>query len=284
MLVALFSLAAVLPQQMEEIARAAHGHVGAAAMVVETGRRTSFHGGERFPMQSVYKFPIGMAVLRDVDDGKLSLDQELRVAPGDLVPKDLHSPLRDEHPKGNVDISIRELLRLTIAESDGTASDVLMRAAGGPERVTRYLGGLGVDGVMVATTEAEMATGPMVQYRNWATPDSAVKMLEVFQQGRGLSRSSRALLLDLMTKSTPGPKRIKGLLPPGTVVAHKTGTSGTGPDGLARATNDIGLIALPNGNHLALAVFVSDSKASLEAREMVIAKIARAGWEWSLER
>ena len=76
-----------------------------------------------------------------------------------------------------------------------------------------------------------------------------------------------------------GPRRIKGLLSPTTTVAHKTGTSGT-VNGLTRATNDVGLITLPDGKHLAVAVFVADSKANQAIRERVIAKIARAAWDW----
>jgi len=108
----------------------------------------------------------------------------------------------------------------------------------------------------VATTEAAMARGEQVQYRNWATPDAMV---------------------GLMTASKTGPGRIKGLLPEGTVVAHKTGSSGT-VHGLTRATNDVGLVTLPDGKHLAVVVFVSDTKAGEATRDAVIAKIARAAW------
>jgi beta-lactamase class A len=73
------------------------------------------------------------------------------------------------------------------------------------------------------------------------------------------------------------------MLPEGTVVVHKTGTSSTvDVDGVATATNDVGLVTLPNGNHLAIAVFVSDAKADMATREAAIAKISRAVWdEWS---
>jgi beta-lactamase class A len=71
---------------------------------------------------------------------------------------------------------------------------------------------------------------------------------------------------------------LKGLLPPGTVVAHKTGTDGTF-GGLTRATNDIGIITLPDGRHLAIAVFVRDSTADEATRERTIAAAARAAYD-----
>jgi len=92
---------------------------------------------------------------------------------------------------------------------------------------------------------------------------------------RGLSQSSQALRVKYMTDSIAGAKRLKGLLPSGTVVAQKTGTSGT-EKGMAAAANDIGILTLPDGRHLAIAVFVSDSPADEAMREGVIAQIAKA--------
>ncbi|HEX9104380.1 MAG TPA: serine hydrolase, partial [Polyangia bacterium] len=62
--------------------------------------------------------------------------------------------------------------------------------------------------------------------------------------------------------------------------AHKTGSSGSA-GGLTRATNDIGVITLPDGRHLAVAVLVSDSRAGEPACEAVIARLARAAYDWA---
>ena len=61
-------------------------------------------------------------------------------------------------------------------------------------------------------------------------------------------------------------------------MAHKTGSSGA-TNGIAAATNDIGIVTLPDGRHLAIAVFVSDSKADAATRDAVIARIAKAAWD-----
>ena len=53
-------------------------------------------------------------------------------------------------------------------------------------------------------------------------------------------------------------------------------------NGVTAATNDIGIITLPNGKMFAIAVFVSDSPADEKTREEVIAKIAKTVWDkWS---
>lgn len=271
-----------LRRQIGLISRSARGRVGAAVMLLETGEAVDFNGDGHFPMQSVYKLPIAMTVLRRVDEGALTLDEKVRVTAGDLVPGKVHSPLRDKYPQGGVELSVGELLRATLVESDGTASDVLLRLAGGPARAGEFLRGLGVEGVVVATTEKEMAEGELVQYRNWATPLAMLRLLRALDEGRGLSAAGRTLLLQLMAESVTGPRRLKGLLPAGTVVAHKTGTSNTS-GGLTRATNDVGIITLPDGRHLAVAVFVSDARADEATRERVIARIARAAWDWATQ-
>jgi beta-lactamase class A len=266
-----------LERRIGQIAAEAKGKVGVAAVVLETGDAVALNAHDHFPMQSVYKLPIGMAVLRQVDEGKLKLDQRVRVEKGDYLRLGQHSPIRDKNPKG-VELSVAELLRYAVSESDGTASDVLLRLAGGPGAVGDYLKEIKVNELVVANSEREIGGDWETQYRNWASPEGAVGLLRALYERRGLSEESRALLMRVLTESTPGPKRLKGLLPEGTAVAHKTGTSGT-QGGTTAATNDIGLMTLPDGRHVAVAVFVSDSPTDEATREGVIAKVARAVWD-----
>ncbi len=266
-----------LRKQIEQIAAAAKGRVGMAAVVFETGETVSLNPHDHFPMQSVYKLPIGMAVVKQVDAGKIKLDQKVSVTKKDFVRAGQHSPIRDKYPNGT-EITVNELLRYAIAESDGTASDVLMKLAGGPGEIQSYLSELKITDLTVLNTEKEIGQDWETQYRNWASPEAAVALLRALHERQGLSESAHDLLLKFMIESTPGPKRLKGRLPTGTIVAHKTGTSGT-ENGITAATNDIGIITLPNGKHLAIAVFVSDSPADEATREGVIAKITKAVWE-----
>jgi len=177
-------------------------------------------------------------------------------------------------------VSVRDLIRAAIVDSDGIASDALYRLAGGSAPITRYLRSLGVRDMDVVATEREMFVDRtrMTQYRNFATPRAAVDLLRALHAGRGVSRAAREMLLTDLTESIPGPKRLKGLLPPGTPVAHKTGTDGTF-DGLTRATNDIGIITLPGGRQIAIAVFLKDSTADEAQRERTIANAARLAFD-----
>jgi beta-lactamase class A len=230
-------------------------------------------------MQSVYKLPIAMAVLDRVEHRVFSLDQMVRFLPSDRISKGQHSPLRDAHPQANFDVPLRELLRLAVSESDGVASDILLRLLGGPSTVDLYVHHhLGIEGVRIADSEKVIGLNVAVQYRNYAQPVAMVALLNTLVHNSPLTTEHTGLLMQWMTQTDTGIHRIRGLLPPGTVVAHKTGTSGS-DNGITNATNDVGIITLPDGRYLCIAVFVCDSPEKEDTREGVIAKIARVLWD-----
>ncbi len=255
------------------------GELGAAVLDLETGDTVGLNGTGRYPMQSVFKFPLAMAVLHEVDRGKLSLDQKIFVTPEDLLP-DTWSPLREKYPQGNVHVTVDELLSLTVSLSDNNGCDILFRLLGGTEVVDRYVKSLGVTGMNIVADEEEMAKSWEVQYRNWCEPLAMVQLLRLFWEGNALSDTSTAYLRRIMEETTTGPARLKGLLPAGVRVAHKTGSSGTSTEGITAATNDAGIITGARGGAYAIAVFVKDSPDSQEAREGLIARVARVSWDY----
>lgn len=276
------TLDAELQKQIAELAAAAKGRVGLVAQILETGKTVSLNPRDRFPMQSVYKLPIGMSVMQQVDTGKIKLDQKVSVAKDDLIGRAAHSPIRDRHPNG-VEMPVSELMAWMLKESDGTASDVLMKLAGGPPAIQAFLTELKITDMIVLDTEKSFAEDHSLQFRNWSSPEASLALLRALHERRGISKASQELILKLMAESTPGAKRLKGLLPAGTLVAHKTGTSGT-EKGITAATNDNGIISMPGGQHLAIAVFVADSPADQKTREEVIAKITKAVWDrWATQ-
>ena len=118
--------------------------------------------------------------------------------------------------------------------------------------------------------------------RDTATPRATVELLKRTFSGELLSASSTTRLIQILESTTTGGARLKGLLPPGTVVAHKTGTTGT-ERGLNGGTNDVGVVTLPNNaGQFAIAVFIKGSTGTTEIRERVIARIARSAFDaWS---
>lgn len=280
----LFVVAAVTPANaqlrtdLQRIAAQAGGHVGVACSLPGRTLDCNLNENDKFPMQSVYKLPIAMAALHEIDLGHLKVDQNVRFLASDLISPGQHSPLRDRHPGAGIDVSVQELLRLAVSESDGVASDMLVRTLGGPKVVNAYVKSLGITGIAIEDTEKTLGRDSRAQYRNYAQPAAMVNLLRILADRPPFSPNSTRLLFRWLTESPTGENRLKAFLPKGTVVAHKTGTSGQ-DNGITHATNDVGLITMPNGQKLAIAVFVMDSPASEVVREKVIAEIGKAIWD-----
>jgi beta-lactamase class A len=233
-------------------------------------------------MQSVFKAPLALAALHLVERGELSLDGPIRFRASDRILPHAYSPLQDQYPAAEVDIPLRRLLTLAVSLSDNVAADVVLRIIGGPEVVDGYIKAAGIGGFHIEDNEASLHRDAAAQYRNWFEPAAAVQFLRLLSDHPPLTADHAALLLGWMRDTPRADQRIKGRLPAGAIVMHKPGTSDT-DHGLTAATNDIGLITLPDGRRLAIAIFVTDSTADERARDSVIARIARAAYDAAIE-
>ncbi len=252
--------------------------VGIAFLHIEEGDSLTIGESLQYPMQSVYKFHLALNVLKLVDQGQLKLNQKIIVKKSDLLPK-TWSPMRDQYPEGNVALTLAEILEFTVSKSDNNACDLLFRLLGGPDKVNQFIHKLGIEKTNIAFNEDEMHRSFAAQFSNWTTPYTTVKLLKALFEGQLLSKTSTHFLMQALIDSPTGPKRIKGLLPEGTTVAHKTGTSGANDDGEISAVNDVGIVTLPNGKHIALAIFVSRAKETEAECEKIIADISKMIWD-----
>ncbi len=254
--------------------------IGIGIYDLETGDTLTIGGAGHYPMQSVFKFHLALAVLADVDSKKRTLEDKIFIYKKDLH-KETLSPMTDKNPKGNYSMPLAELLRYAVSESDNNACDILFRIYGGPKKLEQYIKGLGIDDISIKATENQMHGPFRVQYTNWTTPYAAALLLKKFYRDNILSKTSTDFLLDLMTNTNNYADRLKAGLPADASLAHKTGTSGTNK-GIRAAQNDIGIVTLPNGKHYAIAAFVSNSHESFEANSKTIADISRLAWKYFL--
>jgi beta-lactamase class A len=266
-----------LRNKIDEIAKDTKGTVGVSILNLETHDTLTCNGYVRQPMQSVMKFPIAITVLHEIDKKKIALDQLIHLDKSDLFKT--YSPLQDKYPGANVDISIRELLSYMVSLSDNVACDKLLKILGGTDKVNTYMHQLGIKKFSIKASEYEMAQAWDVQFTNWVEATELTRLLQMAFKSNFLSAKSHAYLWKIMQETSTGPNQIKGLLPVGTVVYHKTGRSGTNEQGITAATNDTGIITLPNGEHLAITILVTNSPVDLKTRELVIARIARAAYD-----
>jgi beta-lactamase class A len=269
----------VLEKKIDSICKTKKADIGVSILSIEGTESLTINKNKKYPMQSVYKLHLALAVLHEVDKGKLALNQAILVKKSDLLPN-TWSPMRDKYPEGNVHLFLSEILSYSIANSDNNACDILFRLVGGPKVVHKYIRKLGIKNVSIKATEEEMSKNESVQFANTTKPFSAVQLLKKVYNEPILEKRTRDFLFRTLIETTTGPNKIKGLLPQISTVAHKTGASGTNKEGITAASNDVGIVFLPNGKDFAIAVFVANSKENTAGNDRIIAEIAKAAYDY----
>jgi len=265
-----------LRQKLEEIVTTKKGDVGVAILNLENGDTISIHGNKHYPMLSVFKFHITLTVLNKVDKGEFSLQQKLFIKKSELL-ENTWSPFREKYPNGNIEITLQEALEWTVRMSDNNLCDILIRLVGGVEAINSFISN---PSFVIENNEAEMHQNWDAQFVNTITPKFSNQLLKDFFQKKLLSAESTQFLYKTMAETSVGQNRIKGKLPANTEVAHRTGSSFTNEEGLTGAINDIGIVKLPNGNHLIISIFVHNTTQKFKDGETIIADIAKATWDY----
>lgn len=284
------------------------GKTGVAVMRIDggdwvLGRRLN----DLFPQQSVSKTWVAMTVLDLVDQGKLRLDQRVRIDRDDLAV--FHQPIRDRViANGGIDESVQSLLEQAIRASDNTANDSLLRIAGGPQAVRAFIARKKLGTIRFGPGERAMqsaiaglewrqeysigrrfyAARSAVPYAtrkaaldryladpvDGASPEAIVRALGKLAKGELLSASSTRLLLDIMSRTSSGPNRLKAGVPAGWRFLHKTGT-GQVLSPVSTGYNDIGIMTAPDGTRYAVAVMIGDTTASIPDRMAFMQFVSR---------
>lgn len=275
---------------MAEFARFAtltDGTVGIAVRDLGTGETLAYNGDTLFPMASTYKVAVAAKILSLLDAGSLSLEEKL--------------------PRLGRPVPVRTLLEMSLTLSDNEATDALVARAGGPQAVNDWVHAAGIKGLRVDSNtrdllarakvpgtgfgdEAAMESGlssaqrdardmPNIGFaadpRDTATPRAMDDLLGAIRQGRVLRPQTSALMLSIMERCRTGKARLRAMLPPGTRIAHKTGTL----NGLG---NDTGIVTLPDGRMFVITVFVMKDHRGHEMRDRIMAEAARAAYDYFL--
>ncbi len=248
--------------------------VGVSVLHLESGRAISHRGGERFQMASVFKVPVAIAALDAVEKGVLRLDQDVEIRESDRVD---FGPLYDTWRPG-MRVTVARMIDVMLVDSDNTAADRLIALLGGPAAVEKALTAKGVAGIRISLDERGMGAAIRTDLaalergeQNGATPDAMAALLARLFKGELLPGPSTLRVLDAMRRCATGGRRLRAGLPARTEVRDKTGT-------LRSCSNDAGIVTLPDGTHLVVAVFTR-GRADPAKRDAAIASLARAAWE-----
>lgn len=281
LLIATFSFAqnTALKKQILQITKGKDATVAVSVLDLENNKSVHINGNTKLPMLSVFKFHIALAVLNEVDRGKLILDQKIFIKKSDLL-ENTWSPIRERFPDGNIEMPLGELIKYTVAESDNNGCDILLRLIGGTQTVQNFIDSKGIRNFTIKTDEEQMHKGFEFMYLNVTTTNSANQLLKDFFDKNIVSKISTDFLMTTMLETSTGRNKIVAQLPENIPVAHKTGSSGKNENGLTIAENDIGIVTLPDGRHYAISIFVSDSMESEATNTKMIADISKIVFDY----
>ena len=299
-----------LEARLAAVARPRGATVGVQVEHLERHESAGINAARPFPLASTFKLPLAIVALRAVERHELpALDAPIHLEVTDMIP--WASPLHARMPTGGA-VTLREALTALLEESDNSAADALLRLLGGPARVRAALVTLGTGGLSIDRDEAQIAldsTGaalapaertaakleavtasvPRAQHRaalarlrkdprDHASPAAMARVLARLWAGALLSPLHTAFVREAMGRCRTGVRRLRAGVPAGTPVADRTGSCGGLDEGAAVCANDVGVLTLPSGEHVAIAAFVEDAGGPLAAKEAVLAAVARAVW------
>ncbi len=273
-----FAQQSVLDQKINSIIKDKKGTVGVSVLGFENNFKYNKNCDKNLPTLSVFKFHIACAVLDLVDKGKFSLNQKYTLKESELL-ANTWSPIKKKYPKGDITLSLGEIIDYTVAWSDNNGCDFLLKLIGGPQTVQKFMDSKGVKGFQIKVNEEEMHKDWKNQYKNYSTTNSAVALLKKFYDGKILSKKSTDYLYNIMLNTSTGTNKLKEQLPKG-ITAHKTGSSGKYDNDLTVAENDMGIVTLPNDKHYAIAVFISNSTESDVVNCKVISDISKVVFDY----
>lgn len=267
-----------LQKSLHEFVADKDADIGVAVIINGTDT-VEVNGNKPYPMLSVYKFPIALALADFYRLDSLTFEHPMNILPEDLHP-DTYSPMTEKilasslMSSDTLRLPTRELLRYMLQMSDNNASDIVLKASGGPYSVSAHLEKHGIEGVHVKSSEDEMHTDNSLCYENSATPLALAALMDKFD--REFQDSLSIEIKQMMETCATGTERLaKPLIGGKEVIGHKTGTGFTLPDGRLMAVNDAGYVHLQDGRRYAIAVFVGNSGYDISGTEALIAEISK---------
>jgi len=258
-----------LRTRIEQAIRDAHANIGVAIRHIESGEEVMINADTPVPLASVVKVPVLVEAFRQLAEGRFELEDRW---PLEHRYKALGSGILTQFDDG-LEPTVKDLLTLMIIISDNTATDIIMDRLG-IESINTCMHQLGLNHTHVARTlhnifadmlpnadpgqdryalarwEAEhgvrrdgfsYSLGPD---NNVSTPREMTRLMEMIFKAEILTRQACDSMLEILLNQQLN-DRLPRFLPPGTRMAHKTGT-------FQGVRNDCGIIYVNDQSHVAI--------------------------------
>jgi beta-lactamase class A len=252
-------------ERIAAIERHVGGRIGIAVLDTASGRGFEYRAADRFPMCSTFKFLVAAAVLQRVDQKQEHLDRRISYTTVDLLE---WAPITRAH-LGEGAMTLKALCAAAIEYSDNTAGNLLLRAIGGPVKLTDYVRSLGDSITRLDRVEPDLNSAIKGDGRDTTSPASMLGDVKTLLLEDRLLPESREQLTKWLLANTTGAKRLRAGLPPTWRIGDKTGTGDNG------AAGDIAIAWPPHRAPILVAVYLTESTASAETLDDAFVETAR---------
>lgn len=249
-----------------EIEKRLGARLGLAVIDEETGKRWNYQADQRFPMCSTFKAIAVGAVLAQVDKGEDSLNRVVNIAEGDLVS---YSPVT-ENRLGGTGMTLAEICEAALTMSDNTAGNKLLESIGGPDGLTAFARLIDDNVSRLDRWETGLNEAAIGDVRDTTSPEAMSQTLRSLLLGDVLSSNSREQFKEWMVNNKTGDAKLRAGVPSSWQVGDKTGGGNNG------TMADIAIIWPPNRKPLSIAVYMTETDASFDDRNLGISEIAAA--------
>ena len=260
-----------LTSDIQEVIKGKKAQVGVAVLYKDDA--VTVNNDDQYPLMSVFKFHIALAVLKKMEKEGIPLTAVVTLRPSDIDTK-TWSPMYKKYKSKKITLSYGDLINYMVSQSDNNACNRLIYFVGGIQNVNAFIKDLGIDQIQLIETEKSMEQDIRKSYNNWSTPLSVAQLLRKVYTEKVLSDKHFAFLEKAMLASASGKDKFRAGLPKEIEVGHKTGMSYRTPEGVRMCDADVGVIYMPEGEKCYLAVLVKDSKESDAVNVKIMADIA----------
>jgi beta-lactamase class A len=231
---------------------------------LQTGQAIVWNENQPLPAASIIKLPIAVTVFEQGLAGKVRLEDEVVLKATDKA--DGSGVLK--RTRTGTRLTVASLLELMLQRSDNTATNILTDL-------------LGLEEINAACRRQGLATTCMPRYimdleardnriENYTSAADMARLLKALYGRRILDEASSARLLEIL-KGQHVRDRLPRYLPPGVVVAHKTGL-------MKDACHDVGILYGRNHDYV-VAVLTTDFGSFTQAKQ-AIGRIGRAVYQY----
>lgn len=271
------SYSSIISDTISEIVASYPGEIG-VAVIIDDSDTVAVNNRNIYPMMSVFKVHQALALCDDFDRRGISLDTLITIRRDELDPH-TWSPMMKDYPDSGFSLTVKDLLRYTLRQSDNNASNLMFGRLLGVEETDSFISTVILRrDFRIAYTEAEMSADHRRAYSNSTSPLGAAELINRLFTDSLVSRDKQDFIMRTLGECETGKDRIAAPLldREGVSIAHKTGSGYINEEGVLAAHNDVAYICLPNGTRYSLAVFVKDFKGNETQAAKAIAHVSAA--------